>query len=52
MKKLEKEAVLKERMILVGAVSFFIFILPYLLHLGLHGIHPMEEEPFGGIASL
>lgn len=49
MKKLEKEAVLKERMILVGAVSFFIFILPYLLHVGLHGIQPMMADSFGGI---
>ena len=49
MKKLEKEAVLKERMILVGAVSFFIFILPYILHLAINGIQPAMNEDVGGI---
>ncbi len=49
MKKLEKEAVLKERMILIGAVSFFIFILPYILHLAINGIQPAINERFGGI---
>lgn len=49
MKKLEKEAVLKERVILVGAVSFFIFILPYILHLAINGIRPAMNVGFGGI---
>ncbi len=49
MKKLEKEAVLKERVILVGAVSFFIFILPYILHLAINGIQPAINESFGQI---
>ncbi len=49
MKKLEKEAVLRERMILISAVSFFIFILPYILHLVLNGIQPAETEIFGKI---
>lgn len=47
MKKLEKETVLKERMILVGAVSFFIFILPYLVHLTINGIQPTVKNAFG-----
>lgn len=47
MKKLEKEAVLRERMILIGAVSFFIFILPYILHLAINGIQPAKVETFG-----
>ena len=47
MKKLEKEAVLKERMILISAVSFFIFILPYILHLAINGIQPAKVETFG-----
>ncbi len=47
MKKLEKEAVLKERMILIGAVSFFIFILPYILHLAIDGIQPAGNKEFG-----
>lgn len=46
MKKLEKEAVLKERLILVGAVSFFIFILPYILHLAINGIQPAMNVGF------
>lgn len=46
MKKLEKEAVLKERVILVGAVSFFIFILPYILHLAINGIQPAMNVGF------
>lgn len=44
MKKLEKEAVLKDRMILVSAVSFFIFIMPYIVHLFVNGIQPAEPE--------
>ena len=49
MKKLEKEAVLKERMILISAVSFFIFILPYIVHLGINGIQPVDANEFGKI---
>lgn len=49
MKKLEKEAVLRERMILISAVSFFIFILPYILHLALNGIQPAGTGNFGQI---
>lgn len=49
MKKLEKEAVLRERMILISAVSFFIFILPYIFHLALNGIQPADAESFGQI---
>ncbi len=49
MKKLEKEAVLKERMILISAVSFFIFIIPYIIHLALDGIQPADTESFGQI---
>ena len=47
LKKLEKEAVLKERMVLISAVSFFIFILPYILHLAVNGIQPAQKEYFG-----
>lgn len=47
MKKLEKEAVLSERRILFSAVSFFIFILPYILHLAINGIRPAQAESFG-----
>lgn len=47
MKKLEKETVLKERILFVGAVSFFIFILPYLVHLVINGIHPAIKNDFG-----
>ena len=50
MKKLEKEAVLrvqKEHILLVSAVSFFIFILPYILNAAINGIHPIETEEFG-----
>ncbi|MBQ7765246.1 MAG: hypothetical protein IJ397_00210 [Lachnospiraceae bacterium] len=47
MKKLEKEAVLKERMILISAVSFFICILPYILHLAINGIQPRGVAEFG-----
>ncbi len=47
MKKLEKEAVLRERRILFSAVSFFIFILPYILHLAINGIRPAQMETFG-----
>lgn len=49
MKKLEKEAVLRERTILISAVSFFIFILPYIFHLAMNGIQPAEQEAFGQI---
>ena len=49
MKKLEKEAVLRERAILIGAVSFFIFILPYILHLTINGIRPAKVGEFGKI---
>lgn len=49
MKKLEKEAVLRERAILISAVSFFIFILPYVFHLAVNGIQPAKEEAFGQI---
>lgn len=49
MKKLEKEAVLKEQLILVSAVSFFIFIMPYIIHLALDGIQPADTESFGRI---
>ena len=44
MKKLEKEAVLKERKILISAVSFFIFIMPYIVHLFVNGIQPAEGD--------
>lgn len=44
MKKLEKEAVLRERWILISAVSFFIFIMPYIVHLFVNGIQPAGEE--------
>lgn len=47
MKKLEKEAVLKDRVILVSAVSFFIFILPYIFHLAINGIQPVKVQDFG-----
>lgn len=49
MKKLEKEAVLRERVILIGAVSFFIFILPYMLHLSLNGLRPYRVKEFGNL---
>lgn len=49
MKKLEKEAVLRNRMILFSAVSFFIFILPYIVHLSVNGIQPAKVEKFGQI---
>lgn len=49
MKKLEKEAVLRERIILISAVSFFIFILPYILNTAMNGIRPVEQESFGQI---
>lgn len=50
MKKLEKEAVLRERAILISAVSFFIFILPYILYLAVYGFQIKEEEEFGQIS--
>ncbi len=46
MKKLEKETVLKERILLISAVSFFIFILPYLLSVAINGIRPVKEDAF------
>lgn len=49
MKKLEKEAVLKERFSLVSAVSFFIFILPYVLHLAINGVQIKDADQFGEI---
>jgi len=49
LKKLEKEAVLRERVILIGAVSFFIFILPYMLHLSLNGLRPYRVKEFGNL---
>ncbi|MBO5341473.1 MAG: hypothetical protein J6A73_02175 [Lachnospiraceae bacterium] len=52
MKKLEKEAVSTEQkdyILLVSAVSFFIFILPYILNAAMNGIHPIETEEFGRI---
>ena len=44
LKKLEKEAVWRERKILFGAVSFFIFIMPYLVHLCVNGIQPAQTQ--------
>ncbi len=47
LKKLEKETVWKESKILVGAVSFFIFVLPYIVHLCINGISFQNKEEFG-----
>lgn len=46
MKMLKKETVLREPIILISAVSFF--ILPYLLHLGINGIQPGPSRTFFG----
>ena len=49
LKKLEKEAVLRERRILFSAVAFFSFILPYILHFAINVIQHIDTNKFGNI---